>query len=168
MCIRDRPTTVPITSSVNTANLLKERRTTRGLDIVDQRKIEASSEGYRTTSDHYRSVLQDADYAEESKKSIPLSKIRIPQMSPPIMNTSKSVTPQPSMNKPHIEKRTHMKRGRPPVIDLPFEQRIKNIIKSLKKEPMSDGREFLASKFERLPDEDREPQYYTCLLYTSG
>lgn len=126
--------------------------------------LEHSPRSVRTASADFMSTsMNDADYVEEPKRQLPLTKSRVPQMSPPLINPSKSATPQPMIPKVNPERRTHMKRGRPPVIDLPFEQRIKNVIKSLKKEPMSDGRDFLAAKFERLPDEDREPQYYTVI-----
>lgn len=103
----------------------------------------------------------DEDYTEE-KKSLP--KIRIPAITPhSIVSSQPRVeTPQPLFSR-HKEQKTHMRRGRPPVIDLPFEQRIKNVLKNLKREIIPGSKESLTSKFDKLPDEDREPQYYTVI-----
>ncbi|CCH58622.1 hypothetical protein TBLA_0A08330 [Henningerozyma blattae CBS 6284] len=73
-----------------------------------------------------------------------------------------STTPTP-VNQPIVKpqtSRTHMKRGRPPVIDLPYVQRIKNVLKMLRKEyDSSNG--LLISSFEKLPDQSKEPLYYS-------
>lgn len=74
---------------------------------------------------------------------------------------SSSNTPKPMYGR-HQQQRTHMRRGRPPVIDLPYVQRIKNVLKMLKKE-IDDDNEPLTLSFERLPDELREPRYYTVI-----
>lgn len=71
---------------------------------------------------------------------------------------SHSSTPKPSYGR-HQQQRTHMRRGRPPVIDLPYVQRIKNILKMLKKE-IDDENEPLTATFEKLPDELRDPKYF--------
>lgn len=127
--------------------------------------------GFRTTEDEYRLAANrkepksssSDDSTSSAKRQPPLPKIRISHVSPPIINTSKSMTPQPLIAKTPVEKKTHMKRGRPPVIDLPYEQRIKNVLKAMKKETTPGGKDLLAAKFERLPDEDREPQYYSVI-----
>ncbi|QLG73670.1 hypothetical protein HG535_0F01810 [Zygotorulaspora mrakii] len=72
---------------------------------------------------------------------------------------SNSSTPKPSYGR-HQQQRTHMRRGRPPVIDLPYVQRMKNILKMLKKE-IDDENEPLTATFEKLPDELRDPKYYS-------
>lgn len=103
---------------------------------------------------------EDEDYMEEKKR---LPKLRIPIMITPAQTTiSKPATPQPTFQR-HQAQKTHMRRGRPPVIDLPYEQRIKNVLKFLKRETLSGSRKFLTSHFDRLPDEEREPQYYTVI-----
>ncbi|CCK70154.1 RSC subunit protein RSC1 KNAG_0D04080 [Huiozyma naganishii CBS 8797] len=61
---------------------------------------------------------------------------------------SKSSTPY-NEGKPQ---RAHIKRGRPPVIDLPYLQRMKNILKALKKERDAKNKP-LTTPFERLPAE---------------
>ncbi|AET38179.1 uncharacterized protein Ecym_2451 [Eremothecium cymbalariae DBVPG len=102
----------------------------------------------------------DEEYMEEKKRT---PKLRIPVMTTQTTSTiSKSTTPQPSFQR-HQAQKTHMRRGRPPVIDLPYEQRIKNVLKNLKRETLSGSREYLTSHFDRLPDEEREPQYYTVI-----
>lgn len=79
---------------------------------------------------------------------------------PPSQHRSHSTTPKPYGR--HVQQRTHMRRGRPPVIDLPYVQRIKNILKMLKKE-IDDDNEPLTTTFEKLPDEIREHRYYTVI-----
>ncbi|SCV99945.1 LAFE_0B05996g1_1 [Lachancea fermentati] len=103
----------------------------------------------------------DEEYTEQKK---PLPKIRIPPMtqSPvPQPPPSHSMTPTPLYQR-HQQQKTHMRRGRPPVIDLPYEQRIKNVLKVLKKDVNERG-EYITSAFDRLPDEEREPQYYSVI-----
>ncbi|CCE63594.1 hypothetical protein TPHA_0F01090 [Tetrapisispora phaffii CBS 4417] len=48
------------------------------------------------------------------------------------------------------QQRKHIRRGRPPIIDFPYVQRIKNVFKMLKKEIDQAG-ESLTSTFEKLP-----------------
>ncbi|KAK6202647.1 uncharacterized protein RJT21DRAFT_134536 [Scheffersomyces amazonensis] len=54
-----------------------------------------------------------------------------------------------------------IRRGRPPIIDKPFETRIKLILKSFKKlrDPNNDNR-FLTQHFEKLPDSKINSDYY--------
>jgi chromatin structure-remodeling complex subunit RSC1/2 len=54
------------------------------------------------------------------------------------------------------------KRGRPPVIDKPFEQRIKNVLRTLRKEKDQQG-ESVTAMFERLPDPRDYPDYYKAI-----
>lgn len=65
-----------------------------------------------------------------------------------------------------VKKRSHkeqsFKRGRPPVIDKPFEQRIKNILRTLRKERDVNG-ESVTALFERLPDARDYPDYYKAI-----
>lgn len=79
---------------------------------------------------------------------------------PPSQHRSHSATPKPYGR--HQQQRTHMRRGRPPVIDLPYVQRIKNILKMLKKE-IDEENEPLTASFEKLPDEVRDSKYYTMI-----
>ncbi|CCF56059.1 hypothetical protein KAFR_0A06240 [Kazachstania africana CBS 2517] len=71
--------------------------------------------------------------------------------------SSNSVTPQPkpinlSASQHHISsvsnaaniKKTYIRRGRPPIIDLPYVQRIKNVLKNLKKEMDSNGKNLMS------------------------
>ncbi|CCH41773.1 Chromatin structure-remodeling complex subunit [Wickerhamomyces ciferrii] len=51
------------------------------------------------------------------------------------------------------------KRGRPPVIDKPFEQRIKNVLRSLRRDRDQQG-QLLCHAFEKLPDIRENPQFY--------
>lgn len=100
----------------------------------------------------------DDEYMDHKK---PLPKIRIPPVaqSPiPHQLQSHSMTPTPLYQR-HQQQKTHMRRGRPPVIDLPYEQRIKNVLKVLKKDFNERG-ENITAAFDRQPDEEREPQYY--------
>ncbi|KAH3682558.1 hypothetical protein WICPIJ_006470 [Wickerhamomyces pijperi] len=54
------------------------------------------------------------------------------------------------------------KRGRPPVIDKPFEQRIKNSLKALKKE-RDRNNNLVTSFFEKLPDKRDFPEYFNVI-----
>ena len=51
------------------------------------------------------------------------------------------------------------RRGRPPRVDTPFEARIKNILKALKKHRDTNG-DLPIRNFERLPDKTVMPEYY--------
>ncbi|KAI9670279.1 MAG: hypothetical protein M1831_006493 [Alyxoria varia] len=51
------------------------------------------------------------------------------------------------------------RRGRPPRVDTPFEARIKNILKALKKHRDANG-DLPIRNFERLPDKTVMPEYY--------
>lgn len=163
--------TLPL-SSLNETPTKDTLRTGRSLTGLENIPLTRSPGGFRTTEEEYRLAANrkeaenrssSEDTGTGARKANTLTKIRLSQMSPPIINTSKSSTPTPLANKSHVEKKTHMKRGRPPVIDLPYEQRIKNVLKGMKKEVTPDGKDLIASKFERLPDEEREPQYYSVI-----
>ncbi|SCU78252.1 LAFA_0A05688g1_1 [Lachancea sp. 'fantastica'] len=106
----------------------------------------------------------DDDYNDRGNSQ--LLKMRAPgsAQSPgpgPFQTSSHSMTPTPLYQR-HQQQKTHMRRGRPPVIDLPFEQRIKNVLKILKKDTNHRG-ENITAPLDRLPDEEREPQYYTLI-----
>ncbi|SMN22652.1 similar to Saccharomyces cerevisiae YGR056W RSC1 Component of the RSC chromatin remodeling complex [Maudiozyma saulgeensis] len=59
-------------------------------------------------------------------------------------------------------KKTHIRRGRPPIIDLPYIQRMKNILKVLKRElDPSGSKKNILSQFEKLPDRNKQADYYT-------
>lgn len=59
-------------------------------------------------------------------------------------------------------KEQSFKRGRPPVIDKPFEQRIKNVLRTLRKEKDQLG-DSVTALFERLPDSRDYPDYYKAI-----
>lgn len=69
---------------------------------------------------------------------------------------SHSGTPGYSYSK-SVQPKAHIKRGRPPVIDLPYVQRIKNILKNLKRERDPSNKKWLTAPFERLPAEFQSP-----------
>ena len=58
-----------------------------------------------------------------------------------------------SHHKPTSHSSSNGKRGRPPIIDLPYLQRIKNVLKNLKRETDSNGSNPLTFMFEHLPGE---------------
>lgn len=113
----------------------------------------------------------DAEEVEEDDDEEYTEDRRLPQLkltlhrglhqnnTPPSQQRSQSSTPKPSYGR-HQQQRTHMRRGRPPVIDLPYVQRIKNILKMLKKE-IDDENAPLTATFEKVPDEVRDPKYYS-------
>lgn len=85
-----------------------------------------------------------------------------------------STTPQPTVMNTHSynnnklpsndSKKTHVRRGRPPIIDLPYIQRMKNILKVLKREhDPNSSRKSLLYRFDRLPDRANQPDYYTII-----
>ncbi|ODQ82192.1 hypothetical protein BABINDRAFT_158837 [Babjeviella inositovora NRRL Y-12698] len=55
-----------------------------------------------------------------------------------------------------------VKRGRPPVIDRPHEQRIKNVLRNLKKVKAASGRDLYLT-FDRLPSREDFPEYYAAV-----
>ncbi|AQZ16589.1 RSC1 (YGR056W) and RSC2 (YLR357W) [Zygosaccharomyces parabailii] len=117
------------------------------------------------TEDDEGNDNDDEDYSEE-KRSLPQLRLTLHRGMQSASQSyqggrSHSSTPKPLYGR-HQQQRTHMRRGRPPVIDLPYVQRIKNVLKMLKKE-IDDDNEPLTLTFERLPDELREPRYYTVI-----
>ncbi|CDF87844.1 BN860_15742g1_1 [Zygosaccharomyces bailii CLIB 213] len=117
------------------------------------------------TEDDEGNNNDDEDYSEE-KRSLPQLRLTLHRGMQSASQSyqggrSHSSTPKPLYGR-HQQQRTHMRRGRPPVIDLPYVQRIKNVLKMLKKE-IDDDNEALTLTFERLPDELREPRYYTVI-----
>lgn len=117
------------------------------------------------TEDDEGNNNDDEDYSEE-KRSLPQLRLTLHRGMQSASQSyqggrSHSSTPKPLYGR-HQQQRTHMRRGRPPVIDLPYVQRIKNVLKMLKKE-IDDDNEPLTLTFERLPDELREPRYYTVI-----
>jgi len=60
---------------------------------------------------------------------------------------------------PQTIKEQSYKRGRPPVIDKPFEQRIKNLLRSLRREKDAQGH-LMSAPFEKLLDIREYPEYY--------
>lgn len=121
----------------------------------------------KTEDDEDADGQDDEDYSEgNGKRSMPQLRLTLHRGMQNASqsyqgNRSQSGTPKPLYGR-HQQQRTHMRRGRPPVIDLPYVQRIKNVIKMLKKE-IDDDNEPLTLPFERLPDELREPRYYTVI-----
>lgn len=81
-------------------------------------------------------------------------------MVPPRSMSSTPATQSPNAGlKPSIQQRLQTRRGRPPIIDLPYLLRIKNIMKMLKRES-DDSKQNLSLTFEKLPDEATNPDYY--------
>lgn len=80
----------------------------------------------------------------------------IPKPSPIILNTTTSLPPHPNQREVF---ESWNKRGKPPVIDKPHEQRIKNIMRVMKKHRSARG-EPLYLTFERLPNQASYPLYY--------
>ncbi|GEQ68935.1 hypothetical protein JCM33374_g2605 [Metschnikowia sp. JCM 33374] len=68
-------------------------------------------------------------------------------------------------SKPHSQLKPHdgaVRRGRPPIIDKPYESRIKTILKSLKRVRQGeDDDHTVANHFERLPDKSQTDYYET-------
>ncbi|CAI4062249.1 RSC subunit protein RSC1 SKDI_07G3080 [Saccharomyces kudriavzevii IFO 1802] len=84
---------------------------------------------------------------------------------------SASITPQPHASPTPIvnytnantaHPKTHVRRGRPPVIDLPYVLRIKNILKMMRRE-VDQNNKTLTLYFEKLPDKNDEPTYYSVI-----
>lgn len=104
---------------------------------------------------------KDADFPDLIRK--PLININ-PYTRKPLRDNrsttpSHSGTPQPLGPRHRQVSRTQVKRGRPPIIDLPYIQRMKNVMKVLKKEVLDSGIG-LTDLFERLPDRHRDANYY--------
>ncbi|KAH7591000.1 Bromodomain [Nakaseomyces glabratus] len=76
---------------------------------------------------------------------------------------SPSGTPHP-LGLRHSEKpvKKYVKRGRPPIIDLPYVQRMKNVLKVIRKE-VDERRRSLLDSFEKIPDRNYNPQYYSII-----
>lgn len=90
-------------------------------------------------------IRQGSDNQYMSKTRGRAHKFRSPESSP-------SVTPTYTYSK-SVQPKLYTKRGRPPVIDLPYLQRIKNILKNLKKERDLQQKIWITAPFERLPGE---------------
>lgn len=77
---------------------------------------------------------------------------------------SPSGSPQPLHLRPQSNKpfKKYVKRGRPPIIDLPHVQRIKNVLKFLRKD-LDDRRRPIVDSFDRIPDRNYDPQYYSII-----
>lgn len=80
-------------------------------------------------------------------------------------NNSQSGTPQPGYYKTKLgyvsvgSVKKQAKRGRPPVIELPYMQRIRNVVKYMRKEVDDQGNN-LVDEFENIPDKTEDPRYY--------
>lgn len=72
---------------------------------------------------------------------------------------SEEETTKPKKPVVYSTKDQSYKRGRPPVIDKPFEQRIKNVLRSLRREKDPQGW-LMATPFEKLLDIREYPEYY--------
>ncbi|KAG7662096.1 uncharacterized protein J8A68_004358 [[Candida] subhashii] len=79
---------------------------------------------------------------------------------PAPVHTPKHSSPSYSSNRPAKQAESGIRRGRPPIIDKPFETRIKLILKGFKKlrDPTNDH--MLTKHFERLPDAKSDTDYY--------
>lgn len=84
-----------------------------------------------------------------------------PTFPPPAMVTRQHTPSTPSTYKSSRPAESGIRRGRPPIIDKPFETRIKLILKLFKKlrDPNNDNR-LLTYHFEKLPDLKSYPDYY--------
>ncbi|EDO15556.1 hypothetical protein Kpol_1042p15 [Vanderwaltozyma polyspora DSM 70294] len=103
---------------------------------------------------------RDDDYNDGRKSrtaKITFQRTTLHSRSPASQRHSQSTTPQPG--KP---RKTHVKRGRPPVIDLPYVQRMKNVIKMLRRETDESKRQLTAT-FEKIPDEHEETKYLSII-----
>lgn len=94
---------------------------------------------------------------------VPMAQISSRVSPHPILpNRSMSSTPishsPGAILKPSIQQRLQTRRGRPPIIDLPYLLRIKNIMKMIKRE-VDDNNQTLTLTFEKLPDPERHPAY---------
>ncbi|KAL3232603.1 Chromatin structure-remodeling complex subunit RSC1 [Nakaseomyces bracarensis] len=77
--------------------------------------------------------------------------------------SSPSGSPQPfQLRASYKPVKKYVKRGRPPIIDLPHVQRIKNVLKFLRKD-QDERRRPLIDSFERIPDRNYDPQYYSII-----
>ena len=101
---------------------------------------------------------EDVEEYTEGRKprsmKITFQRTTLQSNSPSASRYSQSTTPQPG----RLPKKTHVKRGRPPVIDLPYVQRMKNVIKYLRRET-DDGRRQLTATFERIPAGSEDTKY---------
>lgn len=76
-----------------------------------------------------------------------------------LTNKIRDNSASPFQSKQHVE--TGIRRGRPPIIDKPFETRIKLILKQMKKlRDPNDPNHPLTTHFEKLPDQRVYPNYY--------
>ena len=91
-----------------------------------------------------------------SKEATPPVRTQLSQSSTPL--GSSSIT---ALASAASSKKTHIRRGRPPIIDLPYIQRMKNVLKVLKREADPTGmHKSLMTRFERLPDRSSQADFY--------
>ena len=108
-----------------------------------------------------RDNSRDADYAPTPHIAQSMSRVgsaNVPIVQIPHASNSMGFSRTPSarsmihMRNNKSSSKTNIRRGRPPVVDLPYIQRIKNVLKNLRKETNRRNRP-LAAMFEHLPDE---------------
>lgn len=58
------------------------------------------------------------------------------------------------------QKKKHVKRGRPPAIDFPYVQRMRNIVKHVRKSHLPHSKETVTAQLEKLPNKADYPGYY--------
>lgn len=150
--------TIPITNtSKPTINNVNESRQPMQQEKVTLPVREPSNPIIQQTTSINQNVSSTT--TNSSKENTPVSSnISMTQQRSSFNITSYNNNKIPSAG----NKKTHVRRGRPPIIDLPYIQRMKNILKVLKREPDPHGskNQGLLSNFEKLPDRSRNPQFY--------
>ena len=131
-------------------------RPVRSTRVMSERKIDSDDVEESRDDSH-----DDDDYAPAPRIALNMS--RRPSANVPIVQTPQgthtvgfSRTPSArsmvQIQSKSSSSKTNIRRGRPPIIDLPYIQRIKNVLKNLRKETNSRNRP-LSAIFEHLPDE---------------
>ncbi|GMM57143.1 hypothetical protein DAKH74_037590 [Maudiozyma humilis] len=98
--------------------------------------------------------------AQPSKEATPV-RAQLSQSSTPLGAASINALASAASSSSSAKK-THVRRGRPPIIDLPYIQRMKNVLKVLKREADPTGmHKSLLTRFERLPDRASQADFYS-------
>ena len=122
------------------------------VDLTQQSFVQENSP-ITKTEEFEMSVTPQAEPASISRPLVRTSFDRTPTLNTPVRNKYA----RHHHNQQQAE--SGIRRGRPPIIDKPFETRIKSVLKGFKK--LRDSRDRLLIKhFDKLPDSKLYPDYY--------
>lgn len=82
------------------------------------------------------------------------------------LNNNSGVThemPTTAPKAPTRSRKKHVKRGRPPAIDFPYVQRMRNVVKNIRRTSLPGVKESVTAVLEKLPNKADYPTYYSMI-----